>query len=270
MNGRSLLIAAGALCAPLAISVSMLTLAHAQDRTQPASEEETAPPPPPPPAAIIPRRSDRTPPGIRVEKKAPAAPDWTAVKTTLRVSKEKDAEFDRSVRAMSLSRVISPEERERLRPKALRAAPPEQFKRVSPEAVNRAMLPVLAPATAETIGALRIASRENAFTAFGELPNGANFELIGTRMRVVGGPTELVKARGAQRKRALKRLDSIDAPYMISHHEQGVELSFAKFNVAYQIAVYCDDETDARCAQDDYAISLADSIVILNENAGGQ
>lgn len=262
-------LALAALCAAAPV-ISVAPNAHAQ--TEPAAQ-----PAPAPTQAqdetreriIVPRLSDRAPPGILADKQF-AEPDWAAVKTLLRVTRERDAEFDRSLRAMTLTRVVSAEERERLRPKGLRPLAPAQLQRIAPEKVAIARLPVLAPVTAETAPNMRIAANENSFTVFGDLPDGATFELIGTRMRIVGGPPELIKARTAERRRLTRRLDAIDASYIISRAEDGIDLSFSKFNTAYQITVYCPSETDSRCADEKYVTSLAENLVILNEDAGGQ
>jgi len=236
---------------------SSLTAAMAQTADESAPPAETI---------VVPRLSDRA--GARPEKNSRPI-DWEAVRALIQQTRERDADYERSLRAMALTRATTTEERERLRPKGLRSLPPTQLQRVQPDRVAIPRLPVLAPVTTETVGSLRLAARENAFTAFGELPNGATFELIGTRMRVVGGSPEAAKARLAERRRTLKRLEAIDAPFLISHHEEGVDLSFSKFNAAYQITIYCNDKTDARCAADDYVVSLAESLVILNEDAGG-
>ena len=237
----------------------------AQQRTAPPTEEITLPPRP---AAITPRLSVRQPPGIQTAKTAGPV-DWAAVKVAVDETRERDAAFDRELRAMTLSRVISPEEQQRRRPKGVRAMAPEQTERVSAQEVRRTRLPLLAPVTADTINNLRVTARENAFTAFGDLPNGASFELLGTRMRVVGGTDELMKSRAAQRSSAVSRLDGIDAPFLISRHEEGVDLSFSKFNAAYLLTVYCPDpDADARCADDGYVRSLAENLAIFNEDEG--
>lgn len=246
-----------------AASQAWAQLSAAPTETAATDEEESLPPRP-----IVPRRSDRRPPGIQTSKTS-GPPDWQAVKTSVDDMRSRDAAFDRQMRAMTLSRVVPTEERERLRPKGVRAAAPQQFQRVAPDEVLRTRVPLLAPVTAETVSNLRIAARENAYTAFGDLPGGGYFELIGTRMRVVGGPAELMKARTAQRKRAVARLDSIDAQFLISRHEQGVDLSFSKFNAAYLITIYCPKaDTDERCAKDDFILSFAENLALLNEGEG--
>lgn len=264
MTERALRMAAAAFACAL---VSMPTTGAAQSTADPAAapaDEVSAPAD----RIIIPRPSERTP-RETIGDKSDGPVDWQAVKDAIARTRARDAEFERSLRAMTLTRVVTTEERERLRPKGLRVLAPEQLQRVAPERVAIPQLPVLVPVTAETAGSLRIAARPDAFTAFGELPNGATFELIGTRKRVTGGGPEMMKARLSERRRALKTLDAIDAPYMISHHEEGVDLSFSKFNAAYQITVYCDNAEDTRCAADAYVMSLADNLVILNEDAGG-
>lgn len=218
---------------------------------------------------IVPRRSDAGPSGP-LGSKEPGGPDWEQVRATIAAMKERDAEFDRQLRAMQLSGQVSEAERERLRPKGLRAAAPEQFQRVAVEQVKRTRVPLLAPLTADTVSSMRIVAGENAYTALGELPNGAAFELIGTRMRVVGGGPDFGKMRAAMRSRAKARIESINAPYVLSRHEQGVDLSFSKFNCAYMITIYCPDPSgDARCSEDGFVRSLADNLAILNETEGG-
>jgi hypothetical protein len=164
---------------------------------------------------------------------------------------------------------LTAEEQEKMRPKGLRAMSAGQYKNVSPTEVRQTRVPVLAPLTADTVGALRVACRKNAFTAFGDLPNGAYFEIIGTRMRVVGGGPETMALRSRAQSGAMPRLAALNAPYEISHHEQGVDLSFSRFNVAYQVSVLCaDPESDARCTGDAYVTSLADNLALLNQEEG--
>jgi hypothetical protein len=222
-------------------------------------------------AVITPRRSESAPPGPVPEKAAPAI-DWAKVREQIAETRKRDEAFDRQLRAMSQSRDVPAEERERLRPKGLRSIAPGQLqsKSVTAAEVARTRVPLLVPLTSDTVGALRVVARENAYTAFGDLPNGASFELAGTCMRVVGGPPEVVRMRMAQRKEfAAARIDGLDAPFVISRHEQGVDLSFSKFNCGYMITVYCDKpDADARCAEDDFVTGLASNTAILNESEG--
>jgi hypothetical protein len=195
--------------------------------------------------------------------------DWGEVRRAVDDMKTQDAVFQRQVRAMELSRALTVQEREKMRPKGLMAVSPRAMKSVSESEVRETRVPVLAPVLAETMGTMKVAGRRNSFTAFGPLEGGAYFEVIGTRMRIVGGTPETMKMRAAARPAAMKRLAALNAPYTISRHEQGVDLSFSRFNVAYQISVLCPDpDADARCASDDFVMSLADNLALLNAEEG--
>ncbi len=266
----------GALAAIAAVGASGLVGFFALAQQDPAPAATTAPlgeeetdETPIDEGVVVPRRSEKGPPGP-LGSKEPGGPDWEKVRAAIKDTTARDAEFDRQVRAMQLSGQVSAAERERLRPKGLRAAAPDQFQRVAVEEVKRTRVPLLAPLTADTVSNMRIVASENAYTALGDLPNGASFELIGTRMRVVGGGADLGKMRAAMRNRSVAQIESIGAPYVVSRHEQGVDLSFSKFNCAYMITIYCADPNgDARCAKDDFIRSLADNLAILNEAEGG-
>lgn len=261
MNATRLGVAAAAM---LGMLIGAPTIAAAQS----SGETSTQPAAAPQERIITPRRSDGDQSLVRGDR-SEGPVDWQAVKAVIDETRSRDAAYERTLRSMALTRAVSAEERERLRPKGLRSLSPTQLQRVDAARVAIPRLPVLAPVTAETAGSLRIAARDNAFTVFGELPDRATFELIGTRNRIVGGGPDAMKIRLAERRQAMKTLAAIDAPYTISHHEEGVDLSFSKFNVAYQIAVYCENTDDPRCAGDEYVVSLADNLVILNEDAGG-
>lgn len=247
--------------------------AVAQDKTVAAAEATASP------AAdgvVVTPRKSRIAAAAEGLKSASAEPDkvegevaWKEVREALDEMKSEEARVARETRALELSRPLSAGEREKMRPMGLRAMSAGQYKNVSPTEVRQTRVPVLAPLTADTVGALRVACRKNAFTAFGDLPNGAYFEIIGTRMRVVGGGPETIAMRQQARQGAMPRLAALDAPFEISHHEQGVDLSFSRFNVAYQISVLCENpDGDARCAGDDYVKSLADNLALLNEEEG--
>ena len=195
--------------------------------------------------------------------------DWGDVRKALDEMRDQDARVQRETRALELTRPLSAEEREKMRPMGLRAVSAGQYKTAWSSEVRQTRVPVLAPITAETIGPMKIACRKNSFTAFGELPDGAYFEMIGTRMRVVGGGPRTRAMRARSREGTMPRLAALKAPYEISHHEQGVDLSFSRFNIAYQISVLCDDVVkDKRCAGDEYVTSLADNVALLNQEEG--
>ena len=71
--------------------------------------------------------------------------DWNAVKEEVEEAKPSDAEFQRQVRAMELTRPLSESEKQKMRPKGLRTAAPQQFKRVTSGEVRETRVPVLVP-----------------------------------------------------------------------------------------------------------------------------
>ncbi|MEQ8178157.1 MAG: hypothetical protein RIC52_12085 [Amphiplicatus sp.] len=189
--------------------------------------------------------------------------DWAAVRETIRETRERDQLFERQQQSSTVARAPSP------RPEGLRALTPRQLGRVDAREVAQTRVPLLAPVTADTVPTLRVAARENAFTALADLPGGASIELLGTRLRVVGGGADVVKMRQAQRRRFQARLAGLDAPYVISRHEEGVDLSFSKFGASYLVTIYCPKpDTDERCTKDDFVLSIVQNLAILNESEG--
>ena len=256
--------AAAAVCAGLYLSCGAALAqqaAPAEITATPA--EETADD-----LVIVPRRSSRTEPGVATAKTDGAA-NWDELRDDLKEKQAEQEAFDRQMRAMALSRVVTEAERERLRPKGLRAVSATQMQIARPERVASARLPVIVPLRSEIVNNMRAAVQPNAYTIFAELPDGAFFEMMGTRMRVVGGTDAVIKSRLTERRRSVKRLEAIDAPYTISRHEYGVDLSFSKFNIAYLLTVECPEpETDARCADDAYIVSLTQDMGVLNADGG--
>lgn len=197
-------------------------------------------------------------------EKSAAPIDWQAVRDLIRETRERDQAFQRQAQtSTTAARPPAP------RPDGLRALSPRQLGRVDLREVAQTRVPLLAPVTSETTPTLRVAARENAFTALADLPGGASVEILGTRMRVVGGGADAVKMRQAQRRRFQARLAGLDAPYVISRHEEGVDLSFSKFGAAYLVTIYCPKpDDDERCSKNDYVLSLVQNLSILNESEG--
>ncbi len=256
--------------AGVAMFIGVVTIAAAQTGTDTASEAAK------PGAAngpIVPRRSDRaraSAPAARAAAPTEVAGkvDWAAVNAEVADTSEDDAAADRQIRAMELTRTVTPEERAEMQPKGLRSMAPRQWKNVSASEVRQTTVPVLVPTYGEGVSAMRVAARENSYTAFCDLAGGAYVEILGTRMRVVGAPGA-ERSTASLRSAATRRTASLDAPYTVSRHEQGVDLSFSKFNVAYQISVFCPDPVnDPRCATEAYAIELAESLALLNQEEG--
>ena len=224
--------------------------------------------PPPPPRPIVPRRSDRTPPGV-LARKLPGPIDWAEVRRLVNETRQRDQQRFNQGQVLSAPPEI--QRRPQFQP-GLRSVQPEQlenFKALDDREVRRTRVPVLVPVTDRTADATRIFARPNAYTAVIDLGDGARIEFIGTPMRVVTPDAEIAKFRVSERRRLRKRLEALDANYVVSEHEQGIDLSFSKFNVAYMISVYCDKpDTDDRCAQENYITSLASSVALLNPQEG--
>lgn len=258
---RYLPIAAGA---GVAAIIAALSLAAAQPEVaaKPAAEPSQAGP-------ITPRKPRaRALESAPVERKSAGEVDWSEVNAAVSQAAEGDAAVERQVRAMELSRAVPTEERVRLRRSGLRASSPREYKSVASKEVAETRVPVLVPMYSEAQGDMKVAARENSYTAFCNLPGGAYFEMIGTRMRLIGEGPDRLRARALQG--ATRTMESLGpAPYTVSRHEQGIELSFSRFNVAYQIAVYCRDPlTDIRCSGEDYIVSLAENLAVLNAERG--
>lgn len=212
--------------------------------------------------AVTPTRSA---PSRGADAEKTAAPlDWQTVRATLREGRARDDAYNRELQEPgALTRTARP------RPDGLRSMPAGQLRLVDPREVQQTRVPLLAPLTADTAATLRVIARENAYTATAELPGGALVQLLGTRLRLVGGGETRMRMRQAQRARFQARLAGIDAPYVVSRHEEGIDLSFSKFGAAYLITVNCPDpDEDARCADESFIRSLAQNLSILNESEG--
>lgn len=252
----------------LGVLVSATAQTDQKGATEKAAPADDAP-------VIIPRRSRVK----AVEAAAASGPvksagdvDWQAVEQDIDKAEASEADFERQVRTMELTRPLTEYEKDKMRPReGLRAAAPRQFQQVSAAEVAETRVPVLAPMMPELAGSMRVAARENAFTAFADMGDGDYVEVIGTRMRVVGGTQATMAMRKKARSGDMPELAAMNAPYEISHHEQGVDLSFSRFNVAYQVSVYCKDPAnDPHCSGDEFIVQLADSLVILNREEGAQ
>jgi hypothetical protein len=137
------------------------------------------------------------------------------------------------------------------------------------ERAQETRLPILVPASAEVLQSLKVFPLENAYAAHAKLADGTEVHMMGTRLRVVGGDPAIAKARFASRQRMQGRIPEIAAPYVISRHEEGVDLSFSLFNVAYLVTVRCKDpDADPRCTGQDFVGALVRDLGILNADAG--
>ncbi len=250
--------------APRLLAITAAAALHAIANATPAGAQEAGAPAQDERARIVtPARNAQRLAAPNVRKEA-APIDWEAVRGVMRETRERDRVFAPQGQS-SLAAATGAAQR----PAGLRALSPDQLGRVDAREVAQTRLPLLAPATAETAPTLRVSARENAFAALADLPGGASIELLGTRLRVVGGGENVVRMRQAQRRRFQARLAGLDAPYVISRHEEGVDLSFSKFGASYLVTVYCPKpDEDARCAKDDFVLSVVQNLAILNEAEG--
>jgi hypothetical protein len=133
--------------------------------------------------------------------------------------------------------------------------------------VTNTRLPVLIPASAalgfDSEPAVLLFPREN-FYNLSITGDDILIEVFGTRLAHAQAPN-------AQAARNLRAGDGDG--YRFSQTEYGREVSFNRYGAAYSITVECDaPETDPRCASDDYARQLVQSLMIAagSPDAGGQ
>lgn len=219
---------------------------------------------------VTPRKSEAVARARAVfAQKLPGKIDWQAVRARIEATRTRDAEYDRRAAAGANRTVAAappprPGGLERLDPARLQS-------RFATAARARAtFVPLLVPTAPEFVGTLKIFPRPDSYAATARLADGAEIDVLGTRMRVVGGAPEALKARAVARERASRRLADLDAPYVVSKHEEGLDLSFSLFNAAYLVSVRCPDpEADVRCTDESYAAGLARRMGLLNDEPAG-
>lgn len=195
-------------------------------------------------------------------------PDLAALRADLQRTSEEDAQRgDQTSLSASRSFAAAPS----APPPGIRAMAPERLRRTAPAEVERALIPVLIPASAGVRDAIRIYGMENVYTATARIDAEAALSISGTCNRVVGGAPDTVALRKRLAEQP-RRLGGTNAAYFISRNDFGADLSFSKFGCGYVMTVECGDPAaDARCAGDDYLISLANSMILANpELAGGE
>lgn len=224
---------------------------------------------------VTPRKSDRD-----LREKDAAAPkeaapvDWARVRALLAETRGRDAKFASERAAGAAPQAAAPPRG----PGGIRRVDLASMKSAAQAAPSQASvaerarktrLPILVPAGADVLQTLKVFPLENAYAAHARLADGTEIDMMGTRLRVVGGDPGAVKTRVASRQRSLKRLPDIAAPYVISRHEEGIDLSFSIFNVAYLVTVRCKDpDADPRCTGDNFVGSLVRDLGVLNADAG--
>lgn len=254
-----------AIAAALAVSAAATTgVATAQTEQAPAAQKDES-------RIITPRRNASEARAAAAERptRIEGPIDWAAVRQRIEATRARDAEHEKSV-AAGANRAAG----------AAPPPPPGGVRQVDPSRLQSRFVtaararatavPLLVPATDEIIGTLKIFPTKNAYAATARLADGTEIDFLGTRMRVVGGAPGDVKARMATRERATRRLPDLDAPYVISRHEEGIDLSFSLFNAAYLVTVRCPKpDTDARCNDEAYVVGLVRRVALLNDETSG-
>lgn len=225
---------------------------------------------------VTPRKSDRDLREKDAAASKEAAPvDWARVRAQLAETRGRDAKFasERAAGAAQSQIAARPRGPGGIRRvdlasmKSAAQAAPSQASLA--ERARKTRLPILVPAGADVLQTLKVFPLENAYAAHARLADGTEIDMMGTRLRVVGGDPGAVKTRLASRQRSLGRLKDIAAPYVISRHEEGVDLSFSIFNVAYLVTVRCKDpDADPHCTGDNFVGSLVRDLGVLNADAG--
>lgn len=219
---------------------------------------------------VTPRKSDNA-----SRMKAASAPkdaspvDWRQLRAQIAATRERDGR----AASQSTARTAAPQ-----RPAGIRRLDLRSLKTTAQAAPSQAAaaaraqdtkLPILVPAAPEFVEALKVYPLENAYAAHAKLADGTEIHVMGTRLRVIGGDPSTAKARAASRQRILRRIPELAAPYVVSRHEEGVDLSFSLFNVAYLVTVRCKDpDTDVRCTSENFIGSLVRDLGVLNADAG--
>lgn len=194
--------------------------------------------------------------------------DWEAVRQLIKATAERDAAAFRA-RAAGAAAAI----RDGRPPAGVEAFDLQKARLRFQTAVEAraTRVPLLVPDAKDFGGRLKVFARPDSYAATVKLPDGAEIDILGTRVRVIGGAPETVKARAAARQRLVRRLEGLDAPYVVSRHEEGLDLSFSLFNAAYLVTIRCPaPDTDARCIDETYATGLVRRLALLNEQSGDE
>ena len=196
------------------------------------------------------------------------APDLAALRAELQRTREEDAAQDRA----ALTRLAAGPNLRRPPPPGLRALRPETLQRVPRSEIDRVRIPVLAPNVAGVRDTLKVYGQENAYTATARIDEETLLSISGTCHRVIGGDPNIVAFRRRLAESPPRLRGGAGASYFIGRNPLGLDISFAKFGCGYVMTIECGNpDRDARCAEDDYAAGLADSMVLINPAlAGGE
>lgn len=199
----------------------------------------------PPPIGRLPLRSDL------------AVVDWNDVGATMAETRRRDAAGSNSTAA-----TFAP------RPEGLRALAPAQLQRVRPGEVDAVQMPVLVPASNEILSSVQVFGQANAYSAIADAGSGLAFRISGARKRLVLEDPPAPRLAMERMRNARPPLPGLGARYVITRSDSSTDLSFSRFGCGYVLSLICDDpDSDVRCAEDDFIVSLASSMVLLNDRA---
>jgi len=144
-----------------------------------------------------------------------------------------------------------------------------QFQNINTRELESTDVPVLVLGGAN-LNSARLFTTPISYSSINILERGVIVETVGTLARAVPQGSTFTRSRFAEREKLGRRLKNLDTDYVISRREDGINLSFSKFNVAYMISVTCEDTpSDPRCRDEAYVVSLASELTLLNEWQGG-
>jgi len=185
--------------------------------------------------------------------------DWSEVRATMAETSRRDA-----AGANVTTATFAP------RPEGLRALAPERLQRVRPAEVDIVQMPVLVPASNDVLTSVQVFGQAEAYSAIADAGDGIALRISGARKRLVLEDPPSPRVAMERLRSSRPPLPGLGAQYVITRSDSSTDLSFSRFGCGYVLSLMCDDpDSDMRCTQDDFIVSFASSMVLLNENAGG-
>lgn len=127
--------------------------------------------------------------------------------------------------------------------------------------LSKTKVPVLLPDDGRMVERMQLIAKPDFYVA---VLKEEEFVLQITGTRVDQGKLEASAARA--------RMESgrSEKGYTYQRTDYGVELSFVRYNISYNISIECrEPDTDSRCADASFATNLADSLVFVGTIPGG-
>lgn len=119
-------------------------------------------------------------------------------------------------------------------------------------------IPALVPARADLLAGATLTHGDTWYAVSMDGP--------GHTVYVSGSNLEVVVPQLAD---VLKRHPGLGGDFLLTRNEALVTLSFGAFGASYVVEIECADPlADPRCVEDDYAIELANSLVLANPGGG--